>query len=126
MHQAMEEGAGIYRDQSSLKKSQQIIGQLQERFLNLSLDDHSLTFNTELLNALELGYMLDVAEAAVQSALQRTESRGSHQRTDFPQRDDENFLAHSLAYHSDDGAPRVEYLPVTITRWPPGERVYGN
>ena len=126
MHQAMEEGAGIYRDQGSLKKSQQIIGQLQERFLNLSLDDHSLTFNTELVNALELGYMLDVAEAAVQSALQRTESRGSHQRTDFPQRDDENFLAHSLAYHSDDGAPRVEYLPVTITRWPPGERVYGN
>ena len=126
MHQAMEEGAGIYRDQSSLKKSQQIIGQLQERFLNLSLDDHSLTFNTELLNALELGYMLDVAEAVTQSALQRTESRGSHQRTDFPQRDDENFLAHSLAYHSDDGAPRVEYLPVTITRWPPGERVYGN
>ncbi len=126
MHQAMEEGAGIYRDQGSLKKSQQIIGQLQERFLNLSLDDHSLTFNTELVNALELGYMLDVAEAVTQSALQRTESRGSHQRTDFPQRDDENFLAHSLAYHSDDGAPRVEYLPVTITRWPPGERVYGN
>ncbi len=126
MHQAMEEGAGIYRDQGSLKKSQQIIGQLQERFLNLSLDDHSLTFNTELVNALELGYMLDVAQAVTQSALQRTESRGSHQRTDFPQRDDENFLAHSLAYHSDDGAPRVEYLPVTITRWPPGERVYGN
>jgi fumarate reductase flavoprotein subunit len=126
MHQAMEEGAGIYRDQGSLKKSQQIIGQLQERFLNLSLDDHSLTFNTELVNALELGYMLDVSEAVTQSALQRTESRGSHQRTDFPQRDDENFLAHSLAYHSDDGAPRVEYLPVTITRWPPGERVYGN
>ena len=126
MHQAMEDGAGIYRDQSSLNKSQEIIGQLQERFLNLSLDDHSLTFNTELVSAIELGYMLDVAEAVVQSALQRTESRGSHQRTDFPERDDKNFLAHSLAYRNVGGVPRMEYLPATITRWPPGERVYGN
>ena len=126
LHQAMEEGAGIFREQHSLEQSQQTIRELQERFLNLALDDHSLTFNTELVNAIELGYMLDVAEAVVQSALQRTESRGSHQRTDFPERDDKKFLAHSLAYRSDDGLPRMEYLPVTITRWPPGDRVYGN
>jgi len=62
----------------------------------------------------------------VQCALQRTESRGAHQRTDFPQRDDQKFLAHSLVSRNADGSARVEYLPVKITRWPPGERVYGQ
>ncbi len=70
--------------------------------------------------------MLDVAETMVACALRREESRGAHQRTDFPRRDDERFLAHSLVSRDPDGAPRVEYLPVTITRWPPGERVYGR
>jgi succinate dehydrogenase flavoprotein subunit len=126
MHQAMESGAGIYRDQASLKRSEEVIRDLQERFRNLSLDDHSYTFNTELIAALELSYLLDVAEAMVQSALKRTESRGAHQRTDHPDRDDQNFLAHSLAYRNEDGLPRIEYLPVTITRWPPAERVYGR
>jgi fumarate reductase flavoprotein subunit len=126
MHKAMEEGAGIYRNQASLKKSEEIIRNLQERVLNLAIADHSFTFNTEITAAMELSYMLDVAEAIIQSALQRTESRGSHQRTDHPQRDDQKFLAHSLAYRNEDGPPRIEYLPVTITRWPPGERVYGR
>jgi fumarate reductase flavoprotein subunit len=79
-----------------------------------------------LTSALELGFMLEVAEAIVQCAGQRRESRGAHQRTDFPQRDDEKFLAHSLVFRNEDGTSRVEYLPVTITRWPPGERVYGR
>ena len=70
--------------------------------------------------------MLDVAEAIVNSALRREESRGAHQRTDFPARDDQRFLAHSLTYRNPDGSCRVDYLPVTITRWPPGERVYGR
>ena len=70
--------------------------------------------------------MLDVAESIVQCALHRTESRGAHQRTDYPARDDEKFLAHSLIYRNSDGSSRVEYKPVTITRWPPGERVYGQ
>ena len=126
MHRAMEEGAGIYRDQASLKKSEEVVRDLQERFLNISLADHSYTFNTELTSVLELSYILDVAEAIVQSALKRTESRGSHQRTDHPDRDDQNFLAHSLAYRNENNPPRIEYLPVTITRWPPGERVYGR
>jgi len=126
MHQAMESGAGIYRDEASLKRSEAVIRDLQERFRNLSLDDHSYTFNTELIAALELSYMLDVAEAMVQSALKRTESRGAHQRTDHPDRDDQNFLTHSLAYRNEDGPPHIEYLPVTITNWPPGERVYGR
>jgi fumarate reductase flavoprotein subunit len=70
--------------------------------------------------------MLDVAETMVACALRREESRGAHQRTDFPRRDDQRFLAHSLVSRDEDGRPRVEYLPVTITRWPPGERIYGR
>jgi fumarate reductase flavoprotein subunit len=126
MHEAMEESAGIYRTGAALEKAAEKLQNLQGRFHDLSLDDHSYTFNTELTAALELSYMLDVARTIVQSALERRESRGSHQRTDFPKRDDEGFLMHSLAYRAEDGAPRIEYLPVTITRWPPGQRVYGR
>src|SRR5256886_1217313 len=126
MHETMEESAGIYRTGATLEKAAEKLQSLQERFGDLALADHSYTFNTELTAALELSYMLDVAEAIVQSALRRRESRGSHQRTDFPARDDTEFLAHSLAYRGADGRPRVEYLPVTITRWPPGKRVYGR
>ena len=126
MHLITEESAGIYRTESALKEATGKLKGLQERFQNLSLDDDSYTFNTELPAALELSYMLDVAQAIVQSALERRESRGSHQRTDYPQRDDERFLAHSLAYRAEDAAPRIEYRPVTITRWPPGKRVYGR
>jgi len=126
MHKTMEESAGIYRSGAALERAAVTLRKLQERFGNVALDDRSRTFNTELTTALELGFMLDIAEAIVQSALRRQESRGSHQRTDFPQRDDAQYLAHSLAHRSADGAPHIEYLPVTITRWPPGQRVYGK
>jgi succinate dehydrogenase flavoprotein subunit len=126
MHQIMEESAGIYRTETVLKDGAEKLRRLQERFRELSLDDDSYTFNTELTAALELSYMLDVAQAIVQSALERRESRGSHQRSDYPERDDERFLAHSLACRGENGAPRIEYRPVTITRWPPGKRVYGS
>jgi fumarate reductase flavoprotein subunit len=75
---------------------------------------------------MELSYMLDLAQVIVASALHRQESRGSHQRTDYPDRDDKRFLAHSLAVRAEDGSQRIGYLPVKITRWPPGERVYGR
>jgi fumarate reductase flavoprotein subunit len=126
MHETMEGSAGIYRTGSTLEKAAARIEILRQRFEAVSLDDRSRTFNTELTSALELSYMLDLAGAIVQSALQRKESRGSHQRTDHPDRDDGRYLSHSLAYHAQDGPPRIEYLPVTITRWPPGERVYGR
>jgi len=126
MHQIMEESAGIYRTETALKEATGKLKRLQERFQDLSLDDHSHTFNTELTAALELSYMLDVAQTILHSALERRESRGSHQRTDYPQRDDERFLTHSLAYRAEDDSPRIEYRPVTITRWPPGKRVYGR
>jgi len=126
MQATMEKSAGIYRSGDSLSEAADKLHELQERFRNIALDDRSQVFNTELVSAIELSFMLDVAESMVQAALQRTESRGAHQRTDFPARNDEKFLAHSLVYRKPCGRPRVEYLPVTITRWPPGERVYGK
>jgi fumarate reductase flavoprotein subunit len=126
MQQIMEQSAGIYRSAAVLSEAADKLRQLQERFRNVAVQDHSRTFNTELSAALELSFMLDVAETIVQSALRREESRGAHQRTDFPARDDQRYLAHSLSWRNSDGSCRVEYLPVTITRWPPGERVYGK
>jgi fumarate reductase flavoprotein subunit len=126
MQRAMEQGCGIYRDSSCLADNATKIRELQERAQNISLDDHSHTFNTQLTQALELGFMLDLAETIVHSALNREESRGAHQRRDFPKRDDNKYLAHSVVYRNAEGAPRIEYLPVVITRWPPGERIYGR
>jgi fumarate reductase flavoprotein subunit len=126
MQKTMEQSAGIYRTGAALLEAAETLRILQERFRDVTLDDRSRTFNTELTAALELSFMLDVAETIVYSALQRTESRGAHQRTDFPKRDDEKFLAHLLVCRQADGSARVEYLPVTITRWPPAERVYGR
>jgi fumarate reductase flavoprotein subunit len=126
MQRAVEEGAGIYRSADSLAKAADMLGELRERYAVARIEDHSRTFNTELIAALELSCMLDVAETIVRCAQLREESRGAHQRIDFPARDDERFLANSLIYRSADGASRVEYLPVAITRWPPAERVYGR
>lgn len=126
MQAAMEESAGIYRSAAAIEAGAGTIGGLRERARRLKLDDCSTTFNTELVSALELEYMLELAEVILRSALQRNESRGAHQRTDYPDRDDERFLAHSLAHRAEDGSARIEPLPVTITRWPPGDRVYGR
>jgi fumarate reductase flavoprotein subunit len=126
MQQVLEEAAGIYRDGDTLAKAADKLRELRERAATARIDDSSRTFNTELTTALELTGMLDIAEAIVHSAWRREESRGAHQRTDFPARDDERFLAHSLVRRDPDGAPRVALAPVTITRWPPGERVYGR
>jgi fumarate reductase flavoprotein subunit len=125
LHSAMESGAGIYRNQTSLEKAADKLRELRERFLGIRMDDPSRTFNTELVAALELSFMLDIGSAIVESALHRTESRGAHQRTDFPARDDRNFLTHTLIYRNGDGSTRLAQSPVVITRWPPAERVYG-
>ena len=123
MQKAMEEGAGIYRSEQDLKKTCNTLRQLRERFSNVVIEDKGDIFNTQLIAALELDFMLDVAETVAHSALNRSESRGSHTRTDFPKRDDHNFLKHTLAHRTPQG-PRIEYLPVTITRWQPEERKY--
>jgi len=126
MQQVMEQSAGIYRTADTLAKGADTLCEVRERFGSVLVEDHSRTFNTELLAALELSNMLDVADGIVGCALRREESRGAHQRTDFPARDDDQYLAHSLIYREPDGASRMEYLPVTMTRWPPGERIYGR
>ena len=126
MQAAMETSAGIYRTGASLGRGIDALRGLQTRALDLRVEDQSRTFNTERIAALELSFMLDIAQVIVASALQRQESRGAHQRTDFPHRDDDRFLAHSLAERLPDGECRVRYLPVTVTRWPPAERVYGE
>jgi succinate dehydrogenase flavoprotein subunit len=126
MQETMEQGAGIYRSADSMTKAADRLRDLQDRFRSARISDHSRTFNTELVAALELSAMLDVAEAIVHSAARREESRGAHQRIDFPARDDRRYLAHSLIHRGADGTPTVEYPPVTITRWAPGERVYGR
>ena len=126
MQQAMESGAGIYREGKGIQAAADKIQELKQRFQNVGLDDHSRTFNTELTACLELSNMLDLADSITQSALQRKESRGAHQRTDYPDRNDNDFLSHSLAHRNADGPPSIEYLPVTITRWKPAERVYGR
>ena len=126
MQETMEQAAGIYRSGAGLTRAADRLRELQERFRNVAVQDSSRTFNTELTSVLELSSMLDVAESMIHSALWREESRGAHQRTDFTDRDDERFLAHSLTYRNSDGSSRVESLPVTITRWPPAERVYGR
>jgi len=126
MQKATESGAGIYRSEKSLRDAAAQLAELQERSQNLAIDDHSRTFNTELLSALELTCMLDVAACMVHSALHRTESRGAHQRTDYPARDDRNFLAHSVVMRQPDGSLHIDYQPIVVTRWPPGERVYGQ
>jgi fumarate reductase flavoprotein subunit len=126
MQQTMEDSAGIFRSGEALAKGVDALRELQQRYADIALTDHSLTFNTELAAALELANMLDVAECIVQSGLRREESRGAHQRTDFTARDDERFLAHAMTYRNPDGSARLEDLPVTITRWAPGERVYGR
>ena len=126
MTSTMEAGAGVYREEASLRETCNKIAELKERFKNVTLDDRSNTYNTELTSVLELENMLEIAEAVAHSALNRTESRGSHQRTDYPNRDDEKFLAHSLAYRTEGGPPRIDYLGVVITTYPPAERKYGE
>jgi fumarate reductase flavoprotein subunit len=126
MQQTMEDSAGIFRSADTLKKGVETLRELQQRSSDVALTDHSHTFNTELVAFFELANMLDVAECIVQSALWREESRGAHQRTDFPARDDEHYLAHTMITRNSDGSARLHALPVTITRWPPGERVYGG
>jgi fumarate reductase flavoprotein subunit len=120
---AMERGAGVFRTEESLKEAVETVSGLRERYSDVAIDDHDRAFNTELVAALELDNMLDVADAVVRSGLERRESRGSHTRRDYADRDDERFLKHSLVFFATEGA-KIGYREVTITQWPPAERKY--
>jgi succinate dehydrogenase / fumarate reductase flavoprotein subunit len=119
----MNEKVWIYRNGPQLETALKEIRQLKNRFRSVRIEDKGKPFNTGLLETLQLDFMLDMAEVTIACALPRAESRGAHSRTDYPKRDDEKWLKHTLAYYTGDG-PRLEYMPVTITRWQPVARTY--
>lgn len=123
LRSTMDNYMGVFREAEGMRKALSKIKELKEKFKNISIKDKSRIYNTELTNALELEYMLLLAEVAVSGALERKESRGGHARRDFKARDDEKWLKHTLAYYTKDG-PKLEYIPVNITLWKPVERKY--
>jgi succinate dehydrogenase/fumarate reductase flavoprotein subunit len=123
MQKTMERGCGVYRDAGALQETVRELARLRERARDLAVADASRVFNTELVAALELLNMLEVAEAIAVSAESRKESRGAHARKDAPRRDDANFLYHTLCYAGPAG-PRLDRKPVALGRWTPEERKY--
>jgi len=123
LQQTMMDHVSVFRENAGLETALDTIKELQERYRHLHIDDRGRRFNTEVLEAFELGSLLDLAEVTTTAALARTESRGAHWREDFPKRDDVNWLKHSLAYRKN-GEIVLKYKPVTITQWQPKERVY--
>jgi succinate dehydrogenase / fumarate reductase flavoprotein subunit len=120
----------VFRDEAGLQSALETIGRLKEDAQNAWIDDHGTVFNQDVLGAIELGFMVDCAEATVVAALERKESRGAQYRTDYPERNDSDWLKHidiSLASQDGDGSqptPQISYSPVTITQWEPEERKY--
>ena len=128
MQETMDMNAQVYRTEATLKQALSDVQELQRRFRNVSIQDKGVRYNTDLLEAIELGFLLDLAEVLVVGALERKESRGGHAREDYPTRDDVNFMRHTMAYRKEqaDGNAVVEldYKPVVITRYQPMERKY--
>jgi succinate dehydrogenase / fumarate reductase flavoprotein subunit len=120
----MDNLVGLYRDAAGLKEAIDKIAEFKERYKTVAVGDKSRIFNQALTFSLELGYMLDCGDAIARSALIRTESRGAHTRTDFPERNDAEWLKHILLTRRGEGEPDVSYLPVTITKWTPEVRSY--
>jgi succinate dehydrogenase / fumarate reductase flavoprotein subunit len=119
----MNQHVAVYRDAAGLQQAHEVVTRLKEEAKSAYVDDRGTVFNQDVLGALELGYMLDCAEATVVGAIERTESRGAQFRTDYPERNDEAWLKHIDISLNGDG-PRVSYSPVTITQWQPEERKY--
>jgi len=124
MQRDMDEGAGVFRTKEGLEQLVEKLGGLRERFDRIKIDDTSRTFNTELTAAIELDFMLEVAQTIAVSALAREESRGAHSRRDFPERNDEKFLKHTVAYRREGAKPRLEYVDVHLGSFKPQARTY--
>jgi succinate dehydrogenase / fumarate reductase flavoprotein subunit len=131
LQEEMDRNAQVFRTDDSLRSVAKTIHTLRERYKNIGIHDRGMRYNTDLLEAVELGFLLDIAEVVVASALNRKESRGGHMRDDYPDRDDENYLVHTMAYLTGDPtSPNVEdhiaidWKPVVITNYPPMERKY--
>ncbi|MBL3527961.1 MAG: succinate dehydrogenase flavoprotein subunit [gamma proteobacterium endosymbiont of Lamellibrachia anaximandri] len=124
MGNLMAEKVGVYRNGKDLESAVSELADLQEQFKMVRIQDKTKAFNTELVAALELKNMLDLAEVVAVGALERNESRGAHTREDHPERDDENWLAHTMATLGDDGRPKLDFSPVTITEFEPKARTY--
>src|SRR5437588_5145816 len=120
----MNEYCAVFRDADGLAKAHEIVRRLKEEATKAAVDDRGSIFNQDVIGAIELGYMLDVAEAIVIAAQERKESRGAQFRTDFPERKDEEWLKHIDISMNGADAPQVSYSEVTITRWEPQERTY--
>ncbi|MEH6516121.1 MAG: fumarate reductase (quinol) flavoprotein subunit [Halioglobus sp.] len=126
----MENGVGVYRNDAAMEQTRQDIEALKQRYGAMAMKDGSAAFNTEWLKAIELGFLLDIGEVMVSSAIARKESRGSHQRLDgaekgWTKRDDNNYLKHTLAYRREQGPTEIAYQDVVITRSAPAKRAYG-
>ncbi len=128
MQETMDMNAQVYRNEATLKQALNDVQELKRRYANVSIQDKGVRYNTDLLEAIELGFLLDLAELVVVGALERKESRGGHAREDYPNRDDVNFMRHTMAYRRTDesGAEYVQldYKPVVVTRYQPMERKY--
>ncbi|MEM0118455.1 MAG: succinate dehydrogenase/fumarate reductase flavoprotein subunit [Conexivisphaerales archaeon] len=123
LHEVMDRYVYVFRDEKGLTEALRKVKELKERAKKIRVDDRSRRFNSNLIGALETSNLVLLAEVVVQAALMRKESRGAHARVDYPARDDANYLKHSLSYFTSDG-PRIEYVPVKLTKWAPQERRY--
>jgi succinate dehydrogenase / fumarate reductase flavoprotein subunit len=128
LQQTMDDNASVYRTDTTLKQAEVDVAELKRRYVDVTVQDKGKRYNTDVLEAVELGFLLDLAEVLVVSARARNESRGGHFREDYPNRDDVNFMRHTMAYREVDAeggeAIRLDYKPVTVTRYQPMERKY--
>ncbi len=124
LQESMTENAGVFRTQETLQNQKNIIKDLQKRYKNIQIDDHSRIYNTDLQEALELGHLIDFSAFIVEGALDRKESRGAHHREDFPERDDEHFLKHTMAYMDKSGNVSIEHMEVVMGKYEPEARTY--
>ena len=121
--ETMDKHVAVFRDDAGLQTALETVKRLKEEAQSCYVDDHGKVFNQDILGAIELDYMLDCAEATCVGAIHRTESRGAQYRTDFPERNDEEWLKHIDLVRTDDG-PEISYSEVTMTQWEPQERTY--